>query len=471
MFDTPQPEVRAIFDAQKAAFSLAEKRSYEQRVADLDALEGAVRAHADEIAAAIDADFGCRPKQETVLGETVYILNDIAHTKKKLKSWMKPRRVGVDMNLQPGKAYVRREPLGVVGIMSPWNYPFQLAMAPLTAALAGGNRVMIKPAEATPETSALMGKMIAGIFKPDHVAVVEGGRETGEAFSSIPFDRLFFTGSTRVGRMVYQAAAANLTPVTLELGGKSPAFVGDDLPADKLAPMIGFGKWFNGGQTCVAPDYVLAPRARMREVADGLLAWVRESFGDPVRSEFYASQVSGQHYDRMKQLLEEVKTSGAEVLSASDDWAGADETRRFPPTLVLDPPKTSRLMEEEIFGPILPIVPYETLDEAIEFVNRGERPLALYAMFKDKAAARRVVDKTISGGVCVNGALLHLSVSELPFGGVGASGLGAYHGVRGFEEFTHARGVLELPVWHPTRMMKPPYDSFAYKFIEKKLTK
>lgn len=468
MFDTPDTEMRDIFNAQKAAFAANSKRSLADRLSDLERLAAVVRANADAIAKAISDDFGCRPVEETVLGETGFVLKDIAHTRSKLAKWMKPKGRPLDMTVMPGKAYVRYEPLGVAGIVAPWNYPMQLALSPLTAALAAGCRAMVKPAEATPATSELMAKMIAQAFERDHVAVILGGRDTGEGFSRLPFDRLFFTGSTRVGRMVYRAAAEHLTPVTLELGGKSPAIAGNDLPADKIAQMTGFGKFYNGGQTCVAPDYMLVPRARVREIGEAMIAWVKETFGDPLESPHYASQISGQHYDRMSQMVAEAKARGAEVLSASDDAARAKETRKFPPTVVLDPPRDARLMQEEIFGPILPIAPYDSLDEAIAHVNAGDRPLALYAMFKDKQLARKVIEGTTSGGACVNGALLHLSVSELPFGGVGASGMGAYHGERGFREFSHERAVLELPVWHPSRMVKPPYQG-VYKFIAKKL--
>ena len=470
MFDTPETDLRQTFDAMKAAFASAPKRPYEARVDDLQRLGEAVAKREDEIVKTVSEDFNGRSVAETILSEIGFILSDIRHTRGQLKKWMKPKSVPVGMTTAPGKAYVRYEPLGVAGIMSPWNYPMQLALAPAVAALSAGCRIMIKPAEATPATSALLADIISEVFAPDHVKVVTGGRETGEAFSKLPFDRLFFTGSTRVGRMVAQAAAPNLTPVTLELGGKSPAVIGDDMPVEKQAEIVGFGKMFNAGQTCVAPDYVLAPEARAKPFAEAVLKWVGATYGDTATSKDYTSQISGQHYDRMAQMVEEARAKGAEVIQSHTDVEGTKASRKFPLTIVMNPPADTRLMQEEIFGPVLPVLTYKSVDDAISLINAGERPLALYAVFKDKAKARDVLERTISGGAGVNVTLMHLSVAELPFGGVGHSGMGAYHGHQGFLEFSHQRSVFETPTWHPHTRLVPPFGKL-FDFVRKSATR
>ncbi|MEL6365423.1 MAG: aldehyde dehydrogenase family protein [Pseudomonadota bacterium] len=470
MFDTPESDLRATFDAMKAAFAAEPKRAYDKRMDDLDHLAKAILSRKDEIVSTVSDDFNGRSVAETILSEIGFVLTDIRHTRSQLKKWMKPKSVAVGMTTAPGKAYVRFEPLGVAGIVSPWNYPVQLALAPLVAALSAGCRVIIKPAEATPGTSDLLARIISDAFAPDHVKVVTGGRETGEAFTNLPFDRLFFTGSTQVGRIVAQAAAKNLTPVTLELGGKSPAVLGDDMPVEKQAEIVGFGKMFNAGQTCIAPDYVLAPEARVKPFAEAVMRWVGATYGETSVSSDYTSQISGQHYDRMAAMVEEAREKGAEILQSSTDLAKAKETRKFPLTIVLNPPADARMMQEEIFGPILPVLSYKSLDDATRRINEGERPLALYAVFKDKLKAREVLEKTISGGAGVNATLIHLSVAELPFGGVGQSGMGAYHGHRGFLEFTHQRSVFEAPTWHLHTKLAPPFGKL-FDFVAKQATR
>jgi len=470
MFDTPETDLRHAFDAMKAAFAAEPKRAYAERMDDLDRLAREIVKRQDDIIRIVSEDFGGRSTVETVLSEIGFVLQDVKHARSHLKKWMKPTSVGVGLTTAPGKAYVRYEPLGVAGVVAPWNYPVQLALAPTVAALAAGCRVLVKPAEATPRTSGLLAEIVSACFEPDHVKVVTGGRETGEAFTKLPFDRLFFTGSTRVGRMVALAAAENLTPVTLELGGKSPAVLGDDMDVEKQARIVGFGKMFNAGQTCIAPDYVLAPEGRVKPFAEAVMKWVQGSYGDTSTSVDYTAQISGQHYDRMTALVEEARAGGAGILQSTTDLAKAKETRRFPLTIVLDPPADARLMQEEIFGPVLPVVGYQTLDDAIRRINDGDRPLALYAVFQNKAKARDVLERTISGGAAVNATLIHLSVAELPFGGVGQSGMGAYHGRRGFLEFSHQRSVLEVPTWHMHTKLVPPFGKL-YEFVRKTATK
>ena len=428
------------------------------------------RSHKDAIAAAISEDFGNRAIQESVIAEIAFVIQDAAHTRKHLAKWAKSRRVGVPFNLMPGKAYIRREPVGVVGIVSPWNYPFQLAMAPLVAALGAGCRAIIKPSEYTPATADLMKRLIAEYFEEDHVTVVTGGPAVGEAFTKLKFDHLFYTGSTQVGRLVALAAAENLVPTTLELGGKSPAIVTPGYPADAAAKSIGWGKLFNAGQTCVAPDYVLAPNGQEREIAEAILSVAQSQFPDCISDDAFTAIVSDRHYERLANMIEEARAGGADILQPDHDADAAKAARKIPPTLILNPPAESKVMTEEIFGPVLPVVGYAEIDGATDYVAERPHPLALYVYSTDRGQAQRVLDQTMSGGAGVNINILHLSVPDLPFGGIGASGQGAYHGEAGFLRFTHERSVFETGKWHPSRLLAPPYGKL-YDTVAKRQMK
>ena len=461
--------MNSILKAQKAAFASDRHRSLDKRAEDLDRVIDLCKRYKDQIAEAIAQDFGVRPVQESLIAEVAFVITDAEHTKKNLRKWAKDRKVSVPMTLMPGKAYIRREPKGVAGIVSPWNYPFQLAFAPLVAALAAGCRAMIKPSEYTPATAELMKTMAADAFAEDHVAVITGGPAVGEAFCKLKWDHLFYTGSTQVGRLVAMAAAENLVPVTLELGGKSPAILCPDAEIGKAVNPIVWGKFFNAGQTCVAPDYVMTPRGKERAFAEAAVKRASEQFADPSSSADYASIVSDRHYERLNGLLEEAREAGAEILQPEHDAQAAQAARKIPPTFILNPPMDGRLMQEEIFGPLLPVFGYAELDEASRFVSERDHPLALYVFANDKAKARRVLDNTLSGGAAVNNTILHLSVADLPFGGVGASGQGAYHGEAGFLTFSHERSVFETGGWHPSKFMAPPYGKFAASLIKRQL--
>ncbi len=458
--------MNALLQRQKAAFDKERHRSLADRIADLKKIEALVSSHADEIAEAISADYGNRSRAETQIGETGFLLSAAKHARKNLKNWARPVKASVPTTLMPGKAYVRREPKGVAGIVSPWNYPVQLALAPLIAALAAGCRAMIKPSEFTPETAALLQRLLGEAFPEDQVAVVTGGPEIGEAFTALPFDHLFYTGSTHVGRLVAQAAAKNLIPVTLELGGKSPAILTEEFDAEDAAHSIAWGKFFNAGQTCIAPDYVLTPERKIEETGHAVLARALEFWKQPEANDDYTAIISQKHFDRLTGMIGAARQAGATVLQPEHDEEAARAARKIPPTIVLDPPADSTLMQEEIFGPVLPVLGYKSLAEAVDFVNGRDRPLALYVYAKDKDEARRVLSRTLSGGAAVNAAMLHMTVEAMPFGGVGASGYGAYHGERGFLEFTHQRAVFEAPVWHPSRLIAPPYGAM-FKLISK----
>ncbi|MCC5994986.1 MAG: aldehyde dehydrogenase family protein [Oceanicaulis sp.] len=458
--------MQAVFSAQKAAFEAERHRPVPERKADLKKLEAMVKARADDFAAAIDADFGRRSKAETAVAEAGFVIATAKHARKHLDRWAASKRKPVPPTMAPGKAYVRREPKGVAGIVSPWNYAMQLALAPLAAALAAGCRAMIKPSEFTPRTAELLQEVLAGLYAEDHVAVIPGGPDLAQAFCAQPFDHLFYTGSTPVGRLVAQAAAANLTPVTLELGGKSPAVIASDFSLDEAAKTIAWGKYFNAGQTCVAPDYALVPRGGQRKFAEAVMREANAMWPDVADNGDYTAIVSEKHHARLSAMVEEARQAGADVLQADFDPEKAGNTRIFPPTVVVDPPLDSALMREEIFGPVLPVLGHDGMEDAARFVNERDRPLALYVYAKSKPIARRFLARTMSGGAAVNVPMLHLSVEDLPFGGVGASGQGAYHGEAGFLTFTHERSVFEAPVWHPSRLVFPPYGRM-FEFFKK----
>jgi coniferyl-aldehyde dehydrogenase len=452
-------EARRLFDLQHSQSRREPIAGASLRRDRLARLRGMVSDHADAFAKAISSDFGVRSRTETELLEIVPTISAIRHARKKVAGWMRPERRRVDPLFRPASARVRREPLGVVGIISPWNYPLQLALSPLVDALAAGNRVLLKPSELTPAFSELLQRLIADRFDEAEVAVVTGGVEVGEAFASLPFDHLLFTGSTAIGRKVYQAAAANLVPVTLELGGKSPTIICPDYDLAKAARSIAFGKFVNAGQTCIAPDYVLVPAGKERAFADLVMAQVRRSYPTLAGNDDYSGLISERHRRRLLEAIDAARVGGATVLSHEDEGARAEG--KIGPTLLLGAPEGTLFLTEEIFGPVLPILPYRGLDEAIAFVAARERPLALYCFSNNRRDRDRVLDGTISGGVTLNGTLLHVAQENLPFGGVGASGIGAYHGQEGFKRFSHARAVHEVGFINVFERMGPPWGKLA----------
>jgi coniferyl-aldehyde dehydrogenase len=371
---------------------------------------------------------------------------------------MRDERRHVAMSFQPARAWVRYEPLGVVGVIAPWNYPLLLTLGPMVDALAAGNRLMLKPSELTPRFSELLARLVTERFDSSQVAVVTGDVGAAEAFAALPFDHLIFTGSTTVGRKVMRAAAEHLTPVTLELGGKSPAIVAPDYPIAKAARSISFGKFVNAGQTCVAPDYVLVPTASAEQLAHSLLEAAEQAYPSIQTNEQYSNIISERHRARLTGAVEEARAAGATVLSHRD---AAGHNGKLAPTIVLDAAPDSLLMREEIFGPVLPIVRYRTLDEAIAFVNARERPLALYCFTNDRRTRDLILAGAISGGVTVNGTLMHLAQDDLPFGGIGPSGTGGYHGRDGFRRFSHARAVHHIGFINAFEWLGPPWGKLA----------
>lgn len=442
----------------KAAFRKAGSPTYEQRLDALDRLEKMVLSNKHDFARAISQDFGNRSKHETLLAEVFITHGSIKHAREHLREWMdvEPRDVG--MVFMPARVELMSQPLGVVGIISPWNYPMQLALSPLAGALAAGNRAMIKPSELVPATSALLAKLIAATFDEDEVTVVEGGVDVGAEFATLAFDHLVFTGSTRVGKIVMRAAAENLTPVTLELGGKSPTIVGEDFSIDEAAITILNGKLLNAGQTCIAPDYVLVPKAKLDAFVEACKKSVAKMYPKLEANEDYTSIVNEQHYKRLLSYLDDAKDKGAKVIEINPGGETLEPAKRkIAPTLVITPGEDTRVMQEEIFGPILPIVTYDKLADAIDYVNDHPRPLALYLFSHDTDQIDLVLERTTSGGVSVNATMLHIAQDDVPFGGVGPSGMGHYHAKEGFDAFTKKKAVFYQGRLNGAGLLRPPY--------------
>ncbi|MBD9375062.1 coniferyl aldehyde dehydrogenase [Rhizobium sp. ARZ01] len=448
-----------FLSGQQAAFAAERYPTLQVRRDRLDRIAKLIEKHGQAFCEAISRDFGQRSPHETSLLELAPIMAALRHTRSHLRRWMRPERRGSSLEFLQMKNRVEYQPLGVVGILVPWNYPLMLTFGPLIDVLAAGNRAMIKPSELLPETADLLEQSIAEFFKADEVAVVNGGVDVAEAFSSLPFDHLVFTGSTAVGRKVMAAAARNLTPLTLELGGKSPVVFTPDYPIETAARDIAFGKLMNAGQTCIAPDYVLAPRDRLRDIAEAILSQAKSFYPVGSGQADYTSLVGARNFTRMVDAVEECRVSGCTVLSHESVLAG--NGHRVAPTIVLDPPVGCLLMQEEIFGPVLPLVPYDDIDAAIAFINERPRPLALYIFSKQSSLTRKLLAQTHSGNVTINGTLLHIAQNDLPFGGIGPSGIGAYHGKDGFRRFSHARGIAEVRLFNPSRLAMPPYGKLA----------
>jgi coniferyl-aldehyde dehydrogenase len=444
----------------------ANKPGVDQRRADLGRLRHLLAQRLDAMDAAIRADFGHRSPHENLISEAMVTLSEIDLARRKLRRWAKPRRVGVGWKFWPARAELRPMPVGVVGIISPWNYPVNLALVPLVSAIAAGNHVFLKPSEHTPRTSEFLRALLADVFPADRVAVAVGGADVGAAFSALPFDHLLFTGSTAVGRKVMAAAAPNLTPVTLELGGKAPAVVAPDFPLDLAAARIASGKWFNAGQTCIGVDYALVDAARRDAFVEALRTQVTARFGDLSDASNYTRIINTAQFDRLQALLADARARGATVLPLIDIAPDRMQAERLlPPTVVLDAPDDSAIMQHEIFGPILPVKSYARVDEALSYIGTHDRPLALYPFSNDRATVERIVDATLPGGVTVNDTLVHFAVDTLPFGGSGPSGMGAIHGRAGFDTFSKLLPVLHQSRWAATDLLRPPYTGFVDRLV------
>jgi acyl-CoA reductase-like NAD-dependent aldehyde dehydrogenase len=447
--------LEAALARQRSVFAGDPYPNAAQRRIRLDHVIAAILARQDEIAAALDRDFGGRCLAEVRYSEILVSLQSLRHARRHLEQWMKSRRVPVGMALQRAKAWVMPQPVGVVGIVVPWNYPLFLTMGPLAGALAAGNRVMLKLPESTPLTSSLLARLFAEGFEPDLVTAIEGDAEMAKAFVRLPFDHLLFTGSTTIGRQVMHAAADNLTPVTLELGGKSPVILAPDADFSEAAGSIAYGKFLNAGQTCIAPDYALVPADRLEEFVPILRGQIERQYPGATENHDYTSIINEKQSNRLERYLEEAQAAGTRVISIHGK--ARPGVRRIPPTLVIDPSDHLKLMQEEIFGPILPVKPYGRIEEAIRYINERPRPLALYLFTRSSTVIDQVLKRTVSGGVSINDTLLHIAVEDLPFGGVGPSGLGHYHGRAGFDTFSKLKPVFVRQGLAAGALLRPPY--------------
>ncbi|MBB5703094.1 coniferyl-aldehyde dehydrogenase [Ochrobactrum daejeonense] len=449
------------FDRLRQAW-LANRPAYEQRIDDLRRLRERLESRLDEMAKAISADFGNRSVHETLLGEASIVFSEIDEALHRLKRWMKPQRRRAGWKMWPARAEIRYVPLGVVGVIAPWNYPVNLALAPLVAAIAAGNHVFLKPSEHTPRTAEFLRSLLADVFPDDRVAVALGDASLSAQFASLPFDHLFFTGSTAVGRRIMAAAAHNLTPVTLELGGKSPAIVSENANLKRAARAIATGKFFNAGQTCIAPDYVLIHDSRRDEFVSLLRAETEARYSGPSAGKDRTTIINDAQEARLAGLLADAAGKSEAVIELLPD---TDRPRLMTPALVLEPSAESAIMQEEIFGPLLPVISYRLLDDAITEILARDRPLALYCFSDNTAEIEMVLGRVVAGGVCVNDTLYHFACGDLPFGGVGASGMGQYHGHDGFLTFSKAMPVLTRYAPAASDLIKPPYNGLAERLI------
>ncbi|MCC2638984.1 MAG: aldehyde dehydrogenase [Moraxellaceae bacterium] len=464
-------DLHRVFQAQKLAFRQRPMPTASERLANLDSLRRVLAKYQEALAQAVCEDFGHRSLDETKIAEILTSLEGIKYYSKNLRKWMRPEKRHVGLLQSPATAKVFYQPLGVVGVIVPWNYPIFLATGPLTCALAAGNRVMIKMSGFTPRVGEVYKKMLAEAFSEDQVAVFTGRGEISEEFSKMAFDQMTFTGSTNVGRTVMAEAAKNLTPVILELGGKSPAIVHDSYGIADAAERIAFGKCWNAGQTCVAPDYLLLPKGKTQAFVDAFTAQVGKMYPTMVNNPDFTSVINDKQYKRIQGYLDDARTQGAKIVEINPAREKFENTRKMPVTLVTGVRPEMQIMQNEIFGPVLAVMEYNTLDDALRYINDRPRPLALYYFDWDASRADYVAAHTHSGGMCINETLSHVGVEDLPFGGVGASGMGRYHGREGFLTMSNAKAVLEKPRLYSIRYVLPPFNKGVHTFLKKYLLK
>jgi len=468
----PATLMRDVLARQKAAHIRDGAPSIEVRLDRLDRSIGLLIKYEAKLAAALNRDFGNRPEAVSGITDIAGSIGPLKHAKANLRRWMKTEKRKTSpalLGLFGAKAEVRYQPKGVVGVISPWNFPVNLTFAPLAGVLAAGNRAMIKPSEYTPATSALMAEMFASAFAEEEIAVFPGGPEVGQTFSELAFDHLIFTGATAVARHVMAAAARNLVPLTLELGGKSPVIVGRSADLAVSAARIMAGKTLNAGQICLAPDYVLAPDDTLDAFIGEAKTAVAAMFPTIRDNPDYTAVIADRHYDRIRGYLDDARAKGAEIVEinpAGEDFS-QQEFRKIPPTLVLNPTEDMKVMQEEIFGPVLPILTYRGIEDAIAHVNAHDRPLGLYYFGDDAKEQEAVLSETTSGGVTINDVIFHVAQEDLPFGGVGPSGMGSYHGEDGFKEFSHKKAVYRQLAKDlgPMKALRPPYGEGVRKYL------
>ena len=462
-FDAIENEAQRIFSVQREAYLAAPYPTYEERRARLDKLERILLDNKDAIAAAINEDFGHRSDVESKMLELFTSIDGIRHTRKKMRKWMKPQRRHVSVLFATGRNRLIPQPKGVVGIVSPWNYPLFLTISPLTSVIAAGNRAMIKMATNSSNLCRLLAEKFAEVFDESEVAILPGVRASD--FSTLPYDHIIFTGSADAGRTVMQSAAENLTPVTLELGGKSPTIICDDFDVDEAASRILYAKFVNAGQTCLAPDYLCIPEGKRDAFVAAARKVVAHRYPD-INDSSYTSVIDEKSYRRLRETLEDAQAKGATLVSLVPGAEFNDVHRKIPPHLVLDVTDDMRIMQEEVFGPLFPVKTYTDLDTVLRYVNERDRPLGLYFFTHDAATEEKILYGTISGGVTINNCVFHVAQHDMPFGGVGASGIGHYHGYEGFVEFSKLRPVFTTPRIDGLSMFYPPYTAKHSKLVD-----
>ena len=472
--DASADELRGILERQKRAQLAEGAPGAERRIDRIDRAIGLLVDHKQEIAQALCEDFGHRSVHASLLTDISASIGPLKHARAHLRRWMRPEQRKVNpavLGLLGARAQVQYQPKGVVGIISPWNFPVNLTFAPLAGVFAAGCRAMIKPSEFTPRTSELMARLFRFAYDETEVAVVTGGAEAGAVFARLAFDHLLFTGATSIARHVARAAAEHLVPLTLELGGKSPVIVGRSADLKRTARRVMLGKTLNAGQICLAPDYMILPRERVRDFVSAAKDAVAAMYPTLKDNPDYTSVINQRHYDRLIAYLEDARAKGAEIVElnpARDDFRQQPH-RKIPPTLILNATDDMAVMQDEIFGPLLPVTTYEGIDDAVAAVNARPRPLALYYFGSDRAEEHWVLSRTTSGGVTVNDVVMHVSIEDLPFGGIGPSGMGAYHGVDGFKTFSHAKAVYRQAKIDVTALLRPPYGDRFLKIVNSQI--
>ncbi|MGI2196214.1 coniferyl aldehyde dehydrogenase [Shewanella baltica] len=455
-----------LLQRQRSSYLAAPNPNYAMRVEQLTRLKAAILQFKTPLVEALSQDYGHRSIDDSLISDIMPVINNINYSLKNLKKWLKPSARHAGLLLAPAKVTVHYQPIGVIGIIVPWNFPVMLSIGPLVTAIAAGNHAMLKLSEFTPATNQVIKQLLAQVFDESHVAVVEGEADVAAAFSALPFDHLLFTGSTTVGRHVMRAAANNLTPVTLELGGKSPVIIAPDMPLEIAVERMIYGKCLNAGQICVAPDYVLCPKSKVDEFIAAYRTKFNAMYGAINHNKDYGSIINTRQFDRLMTVLEDAKAKGAHIISATDE-AIDSQHRKLATQLITHTSEDMLLMQEEIFGPLLPIISYDTLDEAIQYINHRARPLALYVMSFDEPTQQKILQQTHSGGVCINETVFHVAADDAPFGGIGPSGMGHYHGKEGFLTFSHAKTVLSRGRFNTGKFVHPPYGTVIQRILMK----
>jgi len=463
---TTKPDIDSAFKLQKESFLNEETSSLNERISDLKTIKRALLKYQHELFSAISDDFGNRNQMESLFGDILPLINTINYHIKKLPFWMRPSRRKPGLLLSPAKVEIHYQPLGVIGIIVPWNFPVQLSIHPLVTALSSGNKAMIKLSEFTPKTNMILQKLLDECFDKEKVMLVHGDTEIAEYFTTLPFDHILFTGSTSIGKKVMKAAAENLTPVTLELGGKSPVIICDDIKIHTAVERLILGKCLNAGQICVSPDYIFCPSGKVDKFIKEYKSKFEKMFGKVNSNNDYSSIINEKQFTRLINLVEDAKNKGAEIISCSNENFDT-EKRKMSTQLLTGVTEEMRVMQEEVFGPILPIMPYSDLSDVISYINDRPKPLALYIMSFNKKVQNLLINKTQSGGICINETAWHVAIDDAPFGGIGASGMGQYHGKEGFLTFSKAKTVMTRGRFGSGRFIHPPYNNFLHKLLMK----